>query len=87
LRIAYAQHAVDSDFSDEDRTIFVDEKRFEANSPGIYNLPIEDSTPAAINIWELKIVSTSEHDIFLNFWNKCRMSQVPVLSAIHASVK
>jgi transposase len=45
LRIAYAQHAVDSDFSDEDRTIFVDEKRFEANSPGIYNLPIEDNTP------------------------------------------
>ena len=32
-------------FSDEEWTIFVDEKRFEATSNGVYNLPSEDLTP------------------------------------------
>jgi hypothetical protein len=44
-RVAYARQAVESNFSDEARTIFVDEKRFEANSAGVYNLPVEDLTP------------------------------------------
>ncbi len=43
--MAYARQAVESNFSDEARTIFVDEKRFEANSAGVYNLPVEDLTP------------------------------------------
>jgi hypothetical protein len=44
-RVAYAQHAVQTNFSDELRTIFVDEKRFEANSTGVYKLPVKDLTP------------------------------------------
>ncbi len=44
-RVAYAQNAVDTEFSEDVRTIFVDEKRFEASAAGIYNLPVEDSTP------------------------------------------
>jgi hypothetical protein len=43
--VAYARNAVDTGFSEDVRTIFVDEKRFEANATGIYNLPVEDSTP------------------------------------------
>jgi transposase len=45
LRVEYAKHSVETYFSDEERTIFADEKRFEANSSGVYNLPIEDASP------------------------------------------
>jgi hypothetical protein len=45
LRVAYAKHSMDTNFSEEARTVFVDEKRFEASSVGIYNLPVEDLTP------------------------------------------
>jgi hypothetical protein len=45
LRVAYAKHSMDTNFSEEARTVFVDEKRFEASSVGVYNLPAEDSTP------------------------------------------
>ncbi len=44
-RVVYAQHAVSTDFAEENRTIFVDEKRFEASAVGVYNLPVEDATP------------------------------------------
>lgn len=44
-RIKYARDSVDRGFCDEERTIFVDEKRFEATSSGVYNLPVEDLTP------------------------------------------
>jgi hypothetical protein len=44
-RVAYAQHSISTDFSEENRTIFGDEKRFEAGSVGVYNLPVEDTTP------------------------------------------
>ena len=44
-RVVYAQHAINTDFAEENRTIFVDEKRFEANAVGVYNLPVEDATP------------------------------------------
>jgi hypothetical protein len=45
LRVAYARHSIDTGFSEEARTVFVDEKRFEASFVGVYNLPVEDSTP------------------------------------------
>ncbi len=45
FRVAYAKHSIDSDFSEEARTVFVDEKRFEASCVGLYNLPKEDVTP------------------------------------------
>jgi hypothetical protein len=45
LRVAYAQQQVSSAFEEEERTVFADEKRFEAHSPGILNIPVEDLTP------------------------------------------
>lgn len=45
LRAAYARHSIDTGFSEEERTVFVDEKRFEASCVGVYNLPVEDLTP------------------------------------------
>ena len=45
LRAAYARHSIDTGFSEEARTVFVDEKRFEASCVGVYNLPVEDLTP------------------------------------------
>lgn len=44
-RVKYAQDSMNRGFSDEEWTIFVDEKRFEATSNGVYNLPSEDLTP------------------------------------------
>ena len=44
-RMEYASYHVDNDFFDQSRTIYVDEKRFEAAGPGYFNIPIGDTTP------------------------------------------
>jgi hypothetical protein len=43
-RVNYASAQIATDFKEESRSIFADEKRFEANS-SVFNLPIEDDTP------------------------------------------
>jgi hypothetical protein len=44
-RVSYASAQITTDFKEESRSIFADEKRFEANSSGVFNLPVEDDTP------------------------------------------
>ena len=45
IRKDFARYHVDTNFADQSRTIYVDEKRFEAVGPGYFNLPVQDTTP------------------------------------------
>jgi hypothetical protein len=40
----YASAQIATGFKKENRSIFANEKRFEANSSGVFNLPVEDNT-------------------------------------------
>ena len=44
-RVAYTSAQIEAEFQEEERTVFADEKRFEANSSGVFNLPLKDDTP------------------------------------------
>lgn len=44
-RVAFAQSLIDNEFKNEDRIVFVDEKRFEVTSSGTLTLPAEDEIP------------------------------------------
>lgn len=44
-RVNFANYHIGNNFADQPRTLFVDEKRFEAMATGVYNLPKEDDTP------------------------------------------
>jgi hypothetical protein len=43
--VNYTSAQIATSFKEENRSIFADEKRFEANSSGVFNLPVEDDTP------------------------------------------
>jgi hypothetical protein len=44
LRVAYTKHLMNTNFSEEVRTVFIDEKQFEVSLVSVYNLPAEDLT-------------------------------------------
>jgi hypothetical protein len=44
-RVAYAEHQVNTEFAEEERTVFSDEKWFQANAPVTLRMPQEDGTP------------------------------------------
>ena len=44
-RVAYAEHQVKTGFAEEERTVFSDEKWFQANAPVTLRMPQEDGTP------------------------------------------
>jgi hypothetical protein len=44
-RVRYAEHQVNTGFKEEERTVFSDEKWFQANAPVTLRMPQEDDTP------------------------------------------
>jgi hypothetical protein len=43
--VRYAEHQVNTGFREEERTVFSDEKWFQANAPVTLHIPQEDGTP------------------------------------------